>query len=244
MRQNIHKYDNGIKVFEHHLIDVQKDRYELHNVHEAEEEPVFLGVLKKLDKNAVYVNVGAAIGYYPLLIRLYRDNVRNVAYEPLKLHPKYFYENLKLSGFKKTDFKLRSEGVYKANGVTGFSVNHYGSMMAEDGSAKNIFQRFAEVIANRRIKTITLEKLYKRIGSEIGLLQMDIQRFALDVIESCEAFIKKHKICIFLIGTHSEEIYQRCMLTLSKCGYVITVDMYNTRLQPDGILLAEPPTYS
>ena len=244
MRQNIHKYDNGIKVFEHHLIDAQKERYGIHNVHEAEEEPVFLDVLKKLDRNAVYVNVGAAVGYYPLLVKLNRDDVKIVAYEPLKLHRKYFYENVKLNGFKKSDFKLHSEGVYKTNGVTGFSISHYGSMIAEDNSAKNIFQQLAEVIANKRIKTITLEKLYKRVGSEIGLLQMDIQGLELDVIESSEAFIKKHHISRFLIGTHSEEIHQRCKRTLSKCGYVITVDMYNTKLQPDGILLAELPKNS
>ncbi len=38
MENRIHGFDNGVKVNERHFIDVQKEGYSKHNVHEFEEE--------------------------------------------------------------------------------------------------------------------------------------------------------------------------------------------------------------
>ena len=239
MTSKIHKFDNGVKVYDDQLIDAQRERYKKHNIHEAEEEPVFLESVRKMSEGSVYVNVGAAIGYYPLLIRTIRTDLSIVAYEPLKTHRDYFRKNIKLNGYKLSEFRIHTEGVYMENGKASFSANQYGSMIEKNPEIKGIFNKLFDFIKNNKIQTITLEKLYERIDAEIGLLQMDIQGLELDVIQSSEGFIKKHHIKSYIIGTHSEEIHRKCKSVFESCGYNITIDKFDTKYQPDGILVAE-----
>ncbi len=237
MNGQVHVFDNGVKVYEHQLLELQKERYALHNVHESDEEDVFLDVLSKVKNGGIYVNVGAAIGYYPILAALKRKDIRIVAYEPLKMHRSHFLDNLKLNGLKRRDFKIYKEGVYVRNGEVNFRIEHYGSKITEDRSKKNALQQIRERINNQRINCITLADLYRREKAEIDLLQMDIQGLEADVLESSENILIQHKIRNFLIGTHSSELHLRCKQVLLKDGYRVLVDNFDTKFQPDGILL-------
>ena len=235
----MHIFDNGIKVFEKHLLDIQKKRYKKNNVHEAEEESIFIDIVNNLSKNSIYVNVGAAVGYYPLLIKSIREDIEVHAFEPLKMHRNYFYENIKLNGFKTKDFIIHNEAIYKRNGLVNFMINHYGSTIKEDTRKKTILKKIKEYLNNTRVKCITLEKMIYKIGKDIDFLQMDIQGLELEVLEASQPVFSKGKIKKLLIGTHSQKIHQRCLNILEKNGYQVLIDNYNTKLQPDGILMAE-----
>lgn len=239
MIKSVHEFDNGVKVYEYHLLDIQKERYATNNVHEEDEEPVFLEMLSKIKEGGTYVNVGAAIGYYPLLAASTRSDLNIVVYEPLAVHRKYFCENITLNGYEISGFKIYKEGVYRREGDVSFSVMHYGSMIKEDERKKNFFQKFLERLTNSRVDCVTLEGVSNREKNDIDFLQMDIQGLELDVLNAAEKVLLQHKIKRFLIGTHSESIHRNCTNILIRNGYRILYDVYETKHQPDGILLAE-----
>lgn len=233
-----HVFDNGVKVFEHHLLELQKERYRSHNVHEAEEEGIFIDLISRIRANGTYVNVGAAIGYYPLLAATMRKDIKIVAYEPLGVHRRYFEENIRLNGFRKSVFNIHKEGIYSKSGYINFRIEHYGSMIREDSTQKNLLQKLREISDNTRIRCITMQQLSSRERSGIDLLQMDIQGTEAGVLESSERLLASHAIKNFLIGTHSADIHRRCIDVLRRNGYQVYIDNYETLLQPDGILAA------
>ncbi len=238
MAKLVHTFDNNVKVFECQLMDIQKKRYRTHNVHEVEEEPIFLEAISKIKEGGVFVNIGAAIGYYPLLAATIREDLKLISYEPLKKHREYFNENIKLNGLAKSRFKIYKDGVYKRTGLVNFKVDDYGSMIVEDVSARSVLQKIKDWLTNSSIQCVTLKELIEREGGGVDLVQMDIQGLEAGVFESAEQYLPEHKIKKFLIGTHSPEIHQRCIRVLKKSGYKVLIDDFETSLQPDGILLA------
>lgn len=237
-----HVFDNGIKVYENQLLDLQKERYRLHNVHEAEEEGVFVEMISDIPRGGTYVNVGAAIGYYPLLAASIREDLNIVAYEPLSTHRRFFRKNILLNGYTRSNFCIHSEGLYSRPGSVNFNIEHYGSMIREDKSKKGFFRKLKERLHNERIICITMEQLSRREPAGIDLLQMDIQGIEARVLEASEGVLGEHVIRNFLIGTHSADIHQRCINILRKHGYHIMLDIFETIHQPDGILTASCET--
>ena len=238
MSREVHMFDNGIKVYSNQLLKAQKERYLKHNIHEAEEEPIFIELIQNLNRNATYVNVGAAIGYYSILAKTLRNDLSIIAYEPLKQHIKYFYENIDLNNMKGSDFKIYQEGLYSSNGHETFIQKDYSSMIQANPDKRTFVQTLIEYIKNERIKTVTLERVWEKVSTDIDLLQMDIQGLELPVLESSKDFLKKHQVKNILLGTHSTEIHSKCKDILIASDYNIVIDNYDTKLQPDGILLA------
>jgi len=46
--KTIHEFDSGIKVYDSHLLDIQRIRYEKRNVHEEDEEDIFIEIIETL----------------------------------------------------------------------------------------------------------------------------------------------------------------------------------------------------
>ena len=47
MARAIHTFDNGVRVFEDQLWEGQRARYQKRNVHEAEEEDIFVDLIRR-----------------------------------------------------------------------------------------------------------------------------------------------------------------------------------------------------
>ncbi len=63
---DIHEFNNGVKVYKKHLLKQQLDRYAKINIHEPEEEEWFKKIFNEIDpKNGVFINIGAA-GWVPI----------------------------------------------------------------------------------------------------------------------------------------------------------------------------------
>ena len=69
MNRKVHEFDNGVRVFDDHLMPAQRERYRKRNVHEADEEDLFIEVVSALPDDGCFVNIGTAIGYYAILAR-------------------------------------------------------------------------------------------------------------------------------------------------------------------------------
>ncbi len=254
MVRKIHQFDNGIKVYDDHLIDAQRERYRHNNIHEPEEEEIFRRLLEEIPADGCFLNIGAAIGYYALLAKKLAPDLEIHAVEPLLRHREFFLENIALNDLDKTGFVIHMEGISTREGQTDLIDHGYGSSLARPGgglpgqvrsaSLKSRYKTLRRKIWPRRsevtqtVVTVTLEKMIAVIGRPVDLCQMDIQGFERDVLKSSETLLRKDHIINFLIGTHSQEVHEGCVKILQSSGYRILHDNYETADQPDGILVA------
>ncbi len=254
MERAIHTFDNGVRVYEDQLWAGQRARYEKRNVHEAEEEDIFVDLIGRLPPDGCYVDVGAAIGYYLILARKLAPRLAIHGVEPLERHRGLLSENLLLNGLTESDFTIHSEGLTSSEGSQTFMDRGYSSKLAPVGEKENIslsrrWKGFLESIGLRRpknatltIPTITLDTLVRRIGGRIDLVQMDVQGLEVEVLKGVRESMRAGAIRAFLIGTHGRMVgltlHQECRELLEAHGYTIEVDQPDTKEQPDGILVA------
>lgn len=84
MNRSIHIFDNGVKVYEEQLNQNLRERLLSRNVHETEEEDLFVELVQSIPPNGCFVNIGKAIGYYHLLAKTISPSLNIHAIEPLK----------------------------------------------------------------------------------------------------------------------------------------------------------------
>jgi FkbM family methyltransferase len=248
MGRAIHTFQNGVRVYEDQLLEEQRARYRKHNVHEAEEEEIFVRLIRRLPPDGCFVDVGAAIGYYLILAHKLAPGLTIHGVEPLARHREFLSENLALNGIVPDEFTIHQEGLTSSEGNAVFDDRGYSSRLAGDSfTAKR--KRLLSRIGLRRkkdrvlmIQTITLDALVRRIGRPIDLLQMDVQGLEVEVLKGAEESMKSGAINMFLIGTHGRAkglmLHEQCRDLLRAHGYAIEVDLPDTKEQPDGILVA------
>jgi FkbM family methyltransferase len=254
MARAIHTFENGVRVFEDQLLDEQRARYRKRNVHEAEEEEIFIELIRRLPPDGCYVDVGAAIGYYLILARKISPRLAIHGLEPLERHRRFLSENLALNGLTNNDFTIHPEGLTSSEGSETLMDRGYSSRLAGPGGGAKLslnarWKRVLESIGLRgsknttlTIRTITLDTFVRQIDREIDLLQMDVQGLELEVLKGGAESLKAGAVKTFLIGTHGRKIgltlHEQCRDLLQASGYAIEIDQPDTKEQPDGILVA------
>ena len=254
MERAVHTFDNGVRVYEDEIWVGQRARYEKRNVHEAEEEDVFVDLISRLPPEGCYVDVGAAIGYYLILARKLAPRLTIHGVEPLERHRRLLSEHLILNSLVESDFTIHPEGLTSSEGSQTFLDRGYASKLAPIGKKKNVsfsrrWKNFLESIGLRQpkditltIPTITLDTLVRRVGGRVDLLQMDVQGLEVEVLKGASESMRTGAVRRFLIGTHGRMIgltlHQECRELLQAKGYTIEIDRPNTQEQPDGILVA------
>jgi FkbM family methyltransferase len=251
MERQVHLFDNGIRVYDDHLIAVQRERYRVRNVHEAEEEDIFAQLIGAIAPEGCFVNIGAAIGYYVLLAKRLAPALHVHAVEPLERHRRFLAENLALNGIASDAVTVHPQGISGSTGTAQLKDRGYSSSIqraagARGGLAQAMVGMAERIIAKtgvlrspapETIQTITLDALCVNVGRNIDLCQMDVQGLELDVLRSGSHALQGG-IKQFLIGTHSLELHRDCRALLQHHGYSIDHDEYETKDQPDGILAA------
>ena len=252
MARAIHTFDNGVRVFEDQLLEEQRARYQKRNVHEAEEEEIFIDLIRRLPREGCYVDVGAAIGYYLILARQLSPSLTIHGLEPLERHRRFLQENLTLNGLTSGAFTIHREGLTSSVGSETFVDRGYSSRLAQAGGAplslSARWKRWLETIGLRQpknattISTITLDLFAQRLGRPIDLLQMDVQGLEVEVLKGGLETMRTGAVRTFLIGTHGRAkgltLHEECRELLRGHGYQIEVDEPDTKEQPDGILVA------
>ena len=121
MSRRIHIFANGVRVYDDQLLEEQRLRYRKDNVHEAEEEKLFVDLIGELPPHGCFVNVGAAIGYYVILARKLAPKLCIHALEPLPRHREFLLENLALNGLTKSDIHLHADALAARAGDASFA---------------------------------------------------------------------------------------------------------------------------
>jgi FkbM family methyltransferase len=249
----VHVFDNGVRVYDDHLLPVQRERYRKRNVHEASEEDVFVDLIRRLPAAGCYVDVGCAIGYYPLLAKRLAPGVTVHAVEPLARHRKCFLENARLNGLSDSAFVLHPVAVSSDDGEAKLLDQDYGSALVRGTTkappAGGVIGRFLARLGLLRhsaareqrggfVRTTTLDALVAKIGRRVDLVQMDVQGFEIDALLGAPRSLRSGAIRTFLIGTHGAEVHGRCERLLSRSGYAVGLSLPEAPDQPDGILVA------
>jgi FkbM family methyltransferase len=259
MTREVHVFDNDVRVFDDQLVAGQKDRYLIRNVHESDEEDIFIELIRAIPAGGCFVNIGAAIGYYPLLARKIAPHLIIHAVEPLGRFRGYFRENMTLNGVGPTDFTIHTEAISYREGDQRFVDNGYSSVLfevrrrMENASATAAVKSTVKVLLNRAglrkldsqesttvitIQTITLDHLLTSVGTVVDLLQMDVQGAEAEILQGALNSLRSGSIRTFLIGTHSQALHQACSAVLRRHGYEIEYQEPHPRGQPDGIIVA------
>jgi len=260
-QRKIHQFDNGIRVFDDHLTEGQRTRYREHNLHEPEEEFLFLEQILNLPKHGIYVNIGCAIGYYPILAHIKRPDLQFFAVEPLEIHQKFCRENLELNDIDSDKMTLLPYAISECEGESQFLEKDYGSRLIIDGGRNPQAQTkttlrdwlslshlktilFGSNAASSsahplvKVQTKTIDQLIQQLGGTIHFLQMDIQGLEAAALRGAAESVKNHSIHRFMIGTHSEALHQECEAILKSADYRIEYSNPVVPQQPDGMILA------
>lgn len=251
MSESVHVFENGVMVFDHHITMKQRERYKERNVHEAEEEDIFLEILQNIPAQGCFVSIGSAIGYYVILAKKILPNLNIHAYEPLVRHNKYLIANLILNGLDPHQINVYMEGVSPLAGEAWLVDQGYGSrLFGQFSNGQSLRKKIKPAlhvllgkIRNKRaiktkIQTIPMRKLLARTGEDIDLIQMDVQGLEVEILRSCTEELRSGRIRTFLVGTHGKDIHQGCLAIFRDNQYEIEYQLADPALQPDGIIVA------
>jgi FkbM family methyltransferase len=259
MTTGIHEFDNGVRVYDIHLMPSQRQRYRIRNVHEADEEDLFVSIISSLPDDGCFVNIGTAIGYYAILAKKLSPGLVVHAVEPLQTFRECFSDNLKLNGLSEEDYFIHPIAIGRTEGRVSFLEKGYESQLLVNAGETGMFRLCAQHIKNllkallgwlgvkryaaglgrkSEVDAITLDTLVKKVGRQIDLMSMDVQGLEVDILKGGPATLGSALVKTFIIGTHGKAIHQQCIDLLSTNDYVIEYEKADTVNQPDGIIVA------
>lgn len=241
--QEIHQFDNQIKVYKHHLLDLQINRYQNINIHEPEEEKWFLRMLEyyKNTSHAILLDIGAAIGYYSILAKKAIPSLEIHAFEPFQKHAQYMRDNILLNNLSLDDITVHEVAISDTTGKSQFQLDTFSSTLINT-PPQNFFRSLLKkqkVAPNvTYVQTISLDNLCSKLNQTVSLAKVDVQGFEIQVLRGAEQAIQKKQIKTWIIGTHSSQLHQDCLSLLQNAGYSIHFEENVVENQPDGIIVA------
>ena len=214
MSQATRRLTNGLQISLRQLLELNRDWQS----YEPEQEAILRTFIEALPAAGCFVNIGASIGFYPILAKLWAPGLTVQAYEPLELHRDFFRENLQLNGFQLSDIEIFSEGVSRADGHVDYLANGFGSTIISKRKAttkqklKQIRLKLRRWLMDKgiknypleftRISVVSLRTVLKRAGGSIDLLLTDVQGSEGDILQGGEDLIRAGSIKNLLINTH------------------------------------------
>lgn len=215
--REVWEFDNGVKVYKDQLIELQIERYKNINLHEPEEEKIFCRILNGYRGDGVFVDIGAAAGYYCFLARKLNSDIEIHAFNPSRRFVEMMKKNMKLNNIY--DIRIHREAISRAVGRCDIKDGWGGSIT--NGNSVN---------------RTTIDNFYRKLGKNIYLIKMDIQGEELNALKGVSESFSHIKNVI--IGTHSGLIHKECLGILGSKGYDIPFESEKVGNQPDGIIVA------
>ena len=223
---------------------VQRTRYDHSNVNEEDEEALFLEIIASLPHGAVFVSIGTAIGYYPLLARKIRPDLVIHCFEPLPSHQSFFLENIELNGVSRNEFHIHPLAISTRRKKVLLRDHSYGSYIftVENRDLLNNLPNQKQLEKSTiLVDAITLKEVNAFINIPfLDFVQIDIQGHEASVLG--DYFTKmgdqNKMVSRFLIGTHGLKIHQNCRNSFLENGYRLLLDQPDPKNQADGILYA------
>jgi len=231
----IYTFANGIKVHRKHLLQNQCDRYRAAgnpNLHEPVEEDCFLKLFEELPGGiATFMDIGAAVGYYSILVKRHFPRAAIHAIDALERHCEALVETFALNGVSMDGVTVYESALAENEGSVRFLDQAYGSMVLPAERGGRSPARSFSVEGHR------LETYVANAGGSVDLAKMDIQGSEAAILESSGAVLREGQVQSWIVGTHGPEQHKRCLDCLS-AHYTIRFENQKPAFQPDGIIVA------
>jgi len=228
-----YRFSNGVVLGRHELLELQLERYQEPdnpNLHEPVEEEWLLTVLNECGRsNPVFLDVGAAVGYYSILVKKTWPGACVFAVEPLPEHIDALHHNTLLNDLPSDAITLLSVAVATEDKPVFLKRQSFGSGLVSVADSDSI-----------QVKGRRLRSLLQNIPP-VDVLKMDIQGLELDVLDASRPTLKEHSIRNIIVGTHSKTIYASVKQLLEDEGYQILFSDPSPQFQPDGLIVAAAP---
>ncbi|MBE1284789.1 MAG: FkbM family methyltransferase [Rhodobacteraceae bacterium] len=227
-----HKFANGIVVNQAALDPVQIERYTAENasnLHEPVEECWFSHVFERTGEDGLFVDVGAAIGYYSVLVRRAKPGWSIRAMEPWDQMRGALSETFSLNDLAMDGVTVDVRALSSKDGTTRFRTESFGSGISK---SRRLFRK-SEI----KVQTVDPATLLAEIERPVSLMKIDIQGHEVDVLKAAEAELAKGLVQWIILGTHGPEIHDSCLDILSR-SFEIVHDEKEPDEQPDGIIVA------
>ncbi|KAL7545366.1 hypothetical protein ACHAWF_008718 [Thalassiosira exigua] len=243
----MHTFDCHISVCSDHLIPQQVERYSQINLHEPHESKLFAALMLLAKTDDIFIDVGAAIGYFPALALQINPSMLVYAFDPLIEFKKKLGANIWLN-FGDSQLNDNARAV---KDVTDRICVDGRAMSNKDGDADWIgddfggqikskveSDGFGEIAGGNDVYTVRLDTVLKEIDRDPYLLMMDIQGMEKYILNSTFDVLRTGKIKILTIGIHENSL-EECRAIVEKSGaYTVVIAESVVPLQPDGILIA------
>ena len=236
----VYRFSNGIRLYRADLLDIQLARYAEPgnpNLHEPVEEDWIRRMLERIaTASPVFVDVGAAMGYYCVLVKQLRPAARIIAVEALPRHVAALRATLALNGLAPTDVTVMPIAVSPETGKASFVDQGYGSQL----SSATVKRHDAVEID---VEARTLKEILAEIGP-VDLMKMDIQGAELEVLAAARDPLSAGAIAHAIVGTHGREFHESVRAILEQAKFSIDFDDPAPAMQPDGLIVASRDLFS
>ncbi|MFQ5525402.1 MAG: FkbM family methyltransferase [Thermoanaerobaculia bacterium] len=231
----IYEFANGIKLARKHLLEVQLNRYRAPgnpNLHEPVEETWFERLFEELPGGiGTFMDIGAALGYYSILVRRRFPNARIHAIEALEWRCREFIETFALNGLDLNGVTIHNVAIADRRREVAFLDRSFGSMIPLVRHGDRFDGETFPVPA------FGLDSFAAMVDGRIDLAKMDIQGSEAAVLGSANQVLGDGRIRSWIVGTHAPDLHQLCLDFLSP-HYDILHEDEHPDFQPDGIIVA------
>ena len=229
----------------------RRERYKEINLHEPEEEEFLVEWMEKQGKSPVILDIGAAVGYYSILLKKKMPEAQMHCFEPLPRHRECIRANAQLNGISYESLNVREEALSDTTSTVEFRDSDYSSRIEGDAGRhlgalvrmKNFIRRSLHKTATDNpklisVNTLTLDDYLDIHSIDPDLVKMDVQGFETSVLIGSAKTLAEKRVKQWIIGTHSSDIHAFCANTLKRNGYNLIVNQEESVSQPDGIIVA------
>ena len=223
---DIHTFDNGVKIHRDHLLDVQIERYKQINLHEPEEERWIEKLVEAIGKGSeggVFMDIGAAVGYYCFLVHLLDPTITLHAFEPMETNRERLAQNATLNGVKA--IHVHPEAVASRVGSANLAGEHYVARL--DPRTPGV-----------TVPTTTIDAFQDSLGTPIDLVKIDIQGGETDALMGAGRCLRDRLVRNWIVGTHHGRIHQWCLEAFKHHGLRVLFESQQVAHQPDGLIVA------
>ncbi len=225
--EDTYLFANGIRVRQSHLLPHHIERYAAGlNLHEPVEEAWVTSIVKAIPPGpCIFVDIGAAIGYYCLLVAKDRPDATLHAFEPNLDHHPRILDNAALNNAPAITLHAEAVGERPGQGV--LAGSGFGGYLARAAGAQG-----------RPVTTTTIDAIAAALGT-IHLMKIDIQGGEVPALLGADAALRAKSIRNLVVGTHHDDIHQRCLEILHARGYRFPFQSRYVDHQPDGTIVAQ-----
>lgn len=177
------------------------------------------------------MDIGAAVGYYSILVRHRFPEAEIHAIDALELHCNALTETFALNGLSLDGVVVHKSALADRERTVLFLDQTYGSQILSAEQADLSCGQITPVHAHR------LATYIARAGGQVDLAKMDIQGSEAVVLESSNTVLREGHVRSWIVGTHSSDQHERCLECLSP-HYIIRFEDQKPSFQPDGIIVA------